>query len=64
MSRSLLGLRKEAEKQYDKWRTLAFDHAELAKLNKTQIEAVQLVNYFEGMVDAYNNAHKAATKCP
>jgi len=64
MAKSLLGLRKEAEHNYNKWRILAFSHDKLKEINKTQAEALQLANYFEGQVDMATEMLRLVVKPP
>ena len=49
-------MRDRAEEQYNTWRVVAFDREQQESRGKTQLEAVQLANYFEGLAEGYTEA--------
>ena len=52
MSKSIASMIFEAETKWDMWKEIAVDEVALKDRNKTEQEAKQLANYFEGQFDA------------
>jgi len=54
--KTIKSLRNEAEIKMQMWADITNDKQALSDRNKTEKEALMLVNYFEGKVDAFNES--------